>query len=803
MTEDLKVVLTADIDDLSKDMDTATEKVEKFGEKGEKAGKRLDALKAVGSATGTAIKAVGTAAVVTGGAIVGLSESTEEYRTNQEKLNTAFEAAGLTADDAKTVYTDLYRVLGDDDTAVEAAGHLAQLTDDQKALSEWTDVCQGVYATFGDSLPIEGLTEAANETAKTGALTGSLADALNWAGVSEDEFKAKLEACNTEQEREALIRETLNGLYSEASAAYEQNAADILAANEAQAKLNEGLGALGAAVTPLVTLFKEDLGTALNELIPGLELTAQGLQDIITGVDGGAETLKQGIDTVIGEALRLIEEALPEFITLGTTILVSLVEGISEELPNAITTIGELLPDIVAAICEVVPAIVNGLGEALPALIDAGVLLVEALAENAPTAAADVATTIVGEVIPNLVTKLTEALPQIIEAGVTLLSGLIEAIPQVIEALVVALPDIITAIIEGLLSGTTALLEGAVTLLTAIVDAIPEFIPLLVEALPDIITSIVEGLANGIPDVLNAAIDLLLAIVDAIPDVIVELVRALPDIITAIVEALIGAVPDVLAAAIEMFGAIITAIPEIVISLAIEMPKIIAAIIEGLIAGVIGVGEAALTLLKEVPNAIGKMLPDLELKMPEIITTIATKLTAGKDRVLTAAKEVFGTLITSAKNLLTNFDFKKSLNGIINFVKENLVQPLKKALEFDWKLPDLKLPRVKITGKFSLNPLQVPHFSLNWNALGGVFDDPTIFFGNGGLQGLGEDGAEAIVPLENNTYWLDRMAEMLANKMGTGTPIVLEVDGKVFAQTTVNSINQLTRQQGSLALNLV
>ena len=47
-------------------------------------------------------------------------------------------------------------------------------------------------------MPIEGLTEAANETAKTGELTGVLADALNWAGITEDDFKARLEACNSE-----------------------------------------------------------------------------------------------------------------------------------------------------------------------------------------------------------------------------------------------------------------------------------------------------------------------------------------------------------------------------------------------------------------------------------------------------------------------------------------------------------------------------------------------------------------------------------------------------------------------------
>ena len=96
-------------------------------------------------------------------------------------------------------------------------------------------------------MPIEGLTEAANETAKVGDLTGSLADALNWAGVNEEEFQAKLDACNTEAEREALIRETLTGLYKDAADSYEKNAAGILAQNEAQAKMTEAMAKLGEA----------------------------------------------------------------------------------------------------------------------------------------------------------------------------------------------------------------------------------------------------------------------------------------------------------------------------------------------------------------------------------------------------------------------------------------------------------------------------------------------------------------------------------------------------------------------------
>jgi hypothetical protein len=165
-----------------------------------------------------------------------VTKGTEQYRNEQAKLLTAFESAGSSAEAAKSTFTSLYKVLGEDDQAVEAANHIAQLTTNQKDMAEWTNICQGVYATFGASLPIEGLTEAANETAKVGQVTGVLADALNWAGVSEDAFNAKLEKCNTEAEREALIRTTLNGLYDEASKSLKQITQLLL--NKEKNKLN-------------------------------------------------------------------------------------------------------------------------------------------------------------------------------------------------------------------------------------------------------------------------------------------------------------------------------------------------------------------------------------------------------------------------------------------------------------------------------------------------------------------------------------------------------------------------------------
>lgn len=300
MNEELKVIISAEISDLKKGVQEAKQEVDKFSSSSKVSGQQVsDAFQKVGNATKTGLKVAATAVAGTVTALLALTASTEEYRTAQAKLVTAFETAGGSAETAKNTYNDLYRVLGDGDVATEAANHLAMLTTNQKDLSEWTTICQGVYATFGDSLPIEGLTEAANETAKTGQLTGGLADALNWAGQSEEEFQAKLDACVTAQEREALIRETLTGLYSDAAAGYEKNAAALLAQNEANARMAESTAKIGEALAPVNTALTNLGAQILSQLAPYIEdFAATHLPKIVDALGN--------VGTVVGEVISFI-----------------------------------------------------------------------------------------------------------------------------------------------------------------------------------------------------------------------------------------------------------------------------------------------------------------------------------------------------------------------------------------------------------------------------------------------------------------------------------------------------------------
>ena len=230
-----------------------------------------DAFNKIGSVSVKVGKVVAGAGVAVGGAWVAAIEGTRDYRTEMAKLDAAFTTNGHSAEAAKKTYQDLQAVLGETDQSVEAANHLAVMCKNEEELAKWTDICTGIFATFGDSLPIEGLTESANETAKVGQVTGSLADALNWAGISEEDFNLKLRACRTEQERQNLIMNHLTLAYKDASEQYQKTAEDIMNANRAQESWNSAMAALGAIGEPILTAIKQKTADMVLAAVPHLE----------------------------------------------------------------------------------------------------------------------------------------------------------------------------------------------------------------------------------------------------------------------------------------------------------------------------------------------------------------------------------------------------------------------------------------------------------------------------------------------------------------------------------------------------
>lgn len=260
------------------------------------------------------------------GVIWSLDETTREYREAQGKLNTAFESAGLGPEAAKRAYSDFYKILGDTDTATEASQLLAKLADDERDLSKWTKIAAGVAGTFGDALPIEGLIEAANETAKTGKVTGVLADALNWAGINEDEFNDGLAALGSESERNSRIMETLSSTYDEAAESFSRSNEAIIKARESQVLLDDAMSTAGETISTIKTAF-------LTELSPVVSEVSERFSQFADSVDWGE--LASGVGDFLG-----VMEALAPVMSGAVAAMVaykaaSSISGMTDLLINA------------------------------------------------------------------------------------------------------------------------------------------------------------------------------------------------------------------------------------------------------------------------------------------------------------------------------------------------------------------------------------------------------------------------------------------------------------------------------------
>lgn len=319
---------------ISKEMVKATQQVVAFKNKA------VDSITSFAKKTAAAGVA-GVTALTT--AFIALDGATEEYRIAQGKLTTAYEAAGYSAQTATQAYRDFYGILGDVDTATEASQLLAKLAENEQDVSTWTRIAAGVSGTFGDSLPIEGLIEAANETAKVGTVTGTLADALNWGALAgekfgvalkadteankdwnkavseaesaEDYFNLALQNCSSEAERNKLIMDALARGYEGAADAFYKNNGALVASRKQQSAIQGITAGLGETSSNVKGKVLELFGAMTDGTVrPGSALDwlsgkAEQFSAWVDGLDLGALVTQfdQGFATVRAAAGRAFD----------------------------------------------------------------------------------------------------------------------------------------------------------------------------------------------------------------------------------------------------------------------------------------------------------------------------------------------------------------------------------------------------------------------------------------------------------------------------------------------------------------
>lgn len=766
-----------------------------------------------------------------------LPEATEEFRTNMAKLEGATEQYGYNVDLTKEKVKEMYGYFKDEQVATNAITNLQGLKLSQQDLNGLLDAGVAVWSAYGDSIPIESLTESFNETAQVGKVTGALADALNWAGISEDDFNAKLEKCKTTQERAKLITDTMNQAYGESKQIYDENTESIRLNNEAQYELMDTEAKLAEIIEPLKTKFEEFKGQVLEAMVPIVEKVVDGFTkfcDWCGQIKDELEELKQTEAWQFFEKLlEIVGSIVWESIKLTFEALKLAVEGVVyafQLLFDAVDPVFETINDFIDTVKPVFEGFVEGFKDGIED-IKKTIEPVKDAFEGVKDALKEVFETITDALgFDELKEDMGGAEEGAKTLGEILGGAVLDAINRVAAAFIIASGVIqgLVAVIKPFIQILTGDFEGAMDSFEEIPGKLSDICSDTKGQLDDLAWSS-EKSAKDMADGVNKGFD---SIDDELPvdNLSKSMKKGMDDTkketdtgLGNIALSLLGFKPtwkigkpdtkDAEGEGDSLISKLKTKLTGWKESWKINKPDSKDAA---------GEGDSLISKLK---TKLTGFKPSWKINKPttneatkegdNLISKLKTKLTGfkpswkiGKPTTTEATREG-DSLLSKIKSKLSGFkpswkinkpttaDVTREGDSLLSRLKSKLtsfrpswsipkpsskidisstlssITSKLKQFKPSWRIPKPSLPKFSATLTWTTKTVLGKQFKypsgIKWNALGGIFTRPTVLATNAGLQGFGEAGHEAIIPLDSFYNHLDRKLDSIN---GGGSTVV-------------------------------
>ena len=473
-------------------------------------------------------------------------------------------------------------------------------------------------------------------------------------------------------------------------------------------------------------------------------------QNLLTGLADPTQNLDQLLNNFVDSVITVGDNLIPRvgmILESITKLISSLAPKLVAEIPNIVS---QLLPSVIQGAVSIINAIV----QALPQLIGAIVGMLPQFLSGIQ----QIFTGIIGalpSLIQTLVSQLPTLIPMLIDGIVGMVVTLASSFGDIIQPIIDNLPAIILSITNALLENLPALIEGCVNLIVALVGAMPQIIMALIQCIPQIIVSIVEALFTAMPILLdgvasifgsawNVIVGIFRVAIDFFSGLFSGVVNVIKSVFSKVINIVSGiwnGLKNVFAPAVAFFSGVFNGVVKTIKTIFSAVTTICSGIwnnIKGIFAGVAnffsGKFNGAVNTIKSIFSPIVDFFSGIWKKITGIFSKVGEVV--GKAITGVVSKAVNGVLSTACR----------IINGFIS------------AINFAIGVINA-IPGVSIS---KLSKLNVPQMER-----GGVLKKGQV----GLLEG---NGAEAVVPLEKNTGWLTRIADMLDARMaGRGALINL------------------------------
>lgn len=178
-------------------------------------------------------------------------------------------------------------------------------------------------------------------------------------------------------------------------------------------------------------------------------------------------------------------------------------------------------------------------------------------------------------------------------------------------------------------------------------------------------------------------------------------------------------------------------------------------------------------IFEAVKNTVSNIWNGIKSTTSSVWESVKSAVSNAVNGIKSTVSNVFESVKSSVSNVWDGI--KNSISNAINGARDavsNVINAIKRIMNFSWSLPPLKMPKISISGEFSLKPLSTPTFGISWHKDGGIFEKATLFDTASGMHGVGEAGPEAVLPLNRET--LGGIGQGIASSMGWGNDYIAE-----------------------------